>query len=170
MSQPHKTTPAAEDTAANSGSQKTNIAAVMASIMMAMLLASLDQMLFGTALPTIVGDLGGVEHMSWVITAYLLMQTITMPIYGKLGDLFSQDVFQTFFGATQAAARRAGNIFLHGATSFLWKNGLDTKAGALYVHFNNTMVRAGIQERIPNKKPPQPVEAAAAEAGVQPSI
>ena len=90
MSQPHKATPAAEDTAAdptaNSGSQKTNIAAVMASIMMAMLLASLDQMLFGTALPTIVGDLGGVEHMSWVITAYLLMQTITMPIYGKLGD------------------------------------------------------------------------------------
>ncbi|MEJ4112707.1 MDR family MFS transporter [Corynebacterium kroppenstedtii] len=65
---------------------QSHIPAVMVAILSAMLLASLDQMLFSTALPTIVGDLGGVEHMSWVITSYLLCQTIMMPIYGKLGD------------------------------------------------------------------------------------
>ena len=70
----------------NSTAPTANMWAVMISIMTAMLLASLDQMLFGTALPTIVGDLGGVEHMAWVITAYLLAQTIMMPVYGKLGD------------------------------------------------------------------------------------
>ena len=82
-------TATANDTSSESTSSTTptaNMWAVMISIMTAMLLASLDQMLFGTALPTIVGDLGGVEHMAWVITAYLLAQTIMMPVYGKLGD------------------------------------------------------------------------------------
>lgn len=65
---------------------KSNIPAVLTCILLAMLLASLDQTLFGTALPTIVGELGGVEHMSWVITAYLLAETVMMPIYGKVGD------------------------------------------------------------------------------------
>lgn len=65
---------------------KSNIPAVLTCILMAMLLSSLDQTLFGTALPTIVGELGGVEHMSWVITAYLLAETVMMPIYGKVGD------------------------------------------------------------------------------------
>jgi EmrB/QacA subfamily drug resistance transporter len=56
-------------------------------LLLAMLLSSLDQVIFGTALPTIVGDLGGVNHMLWVTTAYILAATIMMPIYGKLGDL-----------------------------------------------------------------------------------
>lgn len=75
---------------ANPQEKHSNVWAVLAAIMTAMLLASLDQTLFGTALPTIVGDLGGVEHMSWVITAYLLAETVLMPIYGKLSDQFGR--------------------------------------------------------------------------------
>lgn len=55
-----------------------------------MLLGSLDQTIFSTALPTIVGELGGVNHMLWVTTAYLVASTIMMPIYGKLGDLIGR--------------------------------------------------------------------------------
>ncbi len=60
---------------------------VFAGLMVAMLFASLDQTIFSTALPTIVGELNGVEHMLWVTTAYILASTIVMPVYGKLGDL-----------------------------------------------------------------------------------
>lgn len=63
---------------------------VLSALMVAMMLASLDQMIFGTALPTIVGELGGVDHMTWVITAYLLAETIMLPIYGKLGDIIGR--------------------------------------------------------------------------------
>src|SRR4051812_30968997 len=55
-----------------------------------MLLASLDGTIVGTALPTIVGDLGGLDHISWVVTAYLLAETIATPLYGKLGDLYGR--------------------------------------------------------------------------------
>ena len=58
--------------------------------MVTMLLASLDQMIFSTALPTIVGELNGVNHMLWVTTAYILASTITLPVYGKLGDLIGR--------------------------------------------------------------------------------
>src|SRR5450759_185547 len=64
-----------------------SILPVFAGLMVAMLLASLDQMIFSTALPTIVGELHGVDHMLWVTTAYILASTIMLPIYGKLGDL-----------------------------------------------------------------------------------
>ena len=60
------------------------------TLMVVMLLASLSQMIFSTALPTIVGELHGVDQMMWVITAYMLASTITMPIYGKAGDLFGR--------------------------------------------------------------------------------
>lgn len=62
------------------------IGPVFAGLLVAMLLASLDQTIFSTALPTIVGELNGVDHMLWVTTAYLVAATIMMPIYGKLGD------------------------------------------------------------------------------------
>ncbi|MBO0804775.1 MAG: MFS transporter, partial [Nocardiopsaceae bacterium] len=58
--------------------------------MLAVFLAALDQTIVATALPTIVGDLHGVNHMTWVTTAYLLTSTIGLPIYGKLGDLFGR--------------------------------------------------------------------------------
>lgn len=74
---------------------EVRVRAVFAGLMLAMLLASLDQTIVATALPTIVGDLGGLEHISWVTTAYLLASTASTPLYGKLGDLYGRKrVFQ----------------------------------------------------------------------------
>ena len=53
-------------------------------------IAALDQTIVSTALPTIVGDLGGLQHLSWVVTAYLLASTVVGPLYGKLGDLYGR--------------------------------------------------------------------------------
>src|SRR6476620_2172288 len=61
-------------------------------LVLAMLLAALDSTIVSTALPTIVGDLGGLEHLAWVVTGYLLAQTIVTPVYGKLGDLYGRKV------------------------------------------------------------------------------
>ncbi|WP_278788251.1 MDR family MFS transporter [Actinomyces urogenitalis] len=61
--------------------------AVYASLLVVMFLSALDQTIVGTALPTIVGDLGGASHMAWIVTAYTLAVTVAMPFYGKLGDL-----------------------------------------------------------------------------------
>jgi len=63
---------------------------IFLALMLVLLLASLDQTIVSTALPTIVGDLGGVAHLSWVVTAYLLSATIAGPLYGKLGDLYGR--------------------------------------------------------------------------------
>ncbi|MEU3183494.1 MFS transporter [Streptomyces sp. NPDC006923] len=68
---------------------------VFVGLMLALLLAALEQMIVATALPKIVGELHGLDRMSWAITAYLLTSTIGLPIYGKLGDLFGRKgVFQ----------------------------------------------------------------------------
>lgn len=68
---------------------------VLLAVMLSILLAALDQTIVSTALPTIVGELNGLEHLSWVVTAYMLAATIGMPIYGKAGDLFGRKgVFQ----------------------------------------------------------------------------
>ncbi|ANQ73727.1 MDR family MFS transporter [Rhodococcus qingshengii] len=69
---------------------KRSIILVFVGLMITMLLASLDQMIFSTALPTIVGELNGVNHMVWVTTAYILASTVMMPVYGKLGDLIGR--------------------------------------------------------------------------------
>ncbi|GAA3222640.1 MDR family MFS transporter [Actinocorallia longicatena] len=63
---------------------------IISGLMLGMLLAALDQMIVSTALPTIVRDLDGLEHISWVVTAYLLASTVAMPLYGKLGDQFGR--------------------------------------------------------------------------------
>ena len=63
---------------------------VLPGLLLTMLLAMLDQLIVGTALPRIVGDLGGVSHLSWVVTAYILTSTITTPFYGKLGDMYGR--------------------------------------------------------------------------------
>ena len=65
---------------------------IFGALMLVLLLASLDQTIVSTALPTIVGDLGGIQHLSWVVTAYLLASTISAPLYGKLGDLYGRKV------------------------------------------------------------------------------
>ncbi|WP_308465734.1 MDR family MFS transporter [Rathayibacter soli] len=69
---------------------KRSILLVFAGLMVTMLLASLDQTIFSTALPTIVGELHGVNEMVWVITIYILASTIMLPIYGKVGDLIGR--------------------------------------------------------------------------------
>ncbi|WP_405989331.1 MDR family MFS transporter [Streptomyces sp. NBC_00986] len=71
-------------------SRRRNV--VFVTIMLGMLLAALDQTIVGTALPTIVSDLGGAEHMSWVVTAYLLAETVATVLVGKFGDLFGRKV------------------------------------------------------------------------------
>src|SRR3954463_8234866 len=58
--------------------------------MLVLLLAALDQTIVATALPTIVADLGGLTHLAWVTSAYLLAQTAVTPLYGKLGDLYGR--------------------------------------------------------------------------------
>ncbi|PWU57348.1 MFS transporter [Micromonospora sp. S4605] len=63
---------------------------LMLGLMTGMLLAALDQTIVGTALPTIVGELGGINHYSWVVTAYLLASTASTPLYGKMADLFGR--------------------------------------------------------------------------------
>src|SRR5215208_3656275 len=63
---------------------------VFAGLMLVLLIAALDSTIVATALPTIVDDLGGLEHISWVTSAYLLAQTAVTPLYGKLGDLFGR--------------------------------------------------------------------------------
>ena len=63
---------------------------IFTALLLVLLLASLDQTIVSTALPTIVGDLGGLQHISWVVTAYLLSSTIVTPLYGKFGDLYGR--------------------------------------------------------------------------------
>ncbi|MDH2427448.1 MDR family MFS transporter [Sphaerisporangium sp. TRM90804] len=65
---------------------------VFFGLMVALLLAALDQTIVSTALPTIVGDLRGLDHIGWIVTAYILAATIGLPIYGKLGDLVGRKI------------------------------------------------------------------------------
>ena len=73
-------------------SGQQSIRAIFGALMLVMLLASLDQTIVSTALPTIVGEFGGLEHLSWIVTAYMLATTIVTPLYGKLGDLFGRKI------------------------------------------------------------------------------
>jgi EmrB/QacA subfamily drug resistance transporter len=66
------------------------ILVVFSGLVLGMLLAALDSTIVSTALPTIVGELGGLARLSWVVTAYLLAQTVVTPLYGKLGDLYGR--------------------------------------------------------------------------------
>jgi len=66
---------------------------VIGALLLGMLLAALDQTVVSTALPTIVGDLGGASHIAWIVTAYLLTSTVSTPLWGKLGDLYGRKGF-----------------------------------------------------------------------------
>jgi EmrB/QacA subfamily drug resistance transporter len=77
-------------------SQQPRVRLIFSALLLVLLLASLDQTIVSTALPTIVGELGGLKHLSWVVTAYLLAATIAGPLYGKFGDLYGRKkVLQT---------------------------------------------------------------------------
>ena len=80
--------PSAPDAAEAARPPKVGL--VIVSIGLLLLLAALDQSIVSTALPTIVADLGGLDHLSWVVTAYILSSTVVAPLYGKLGDLYGR--------------------------------------------------------------------------------
>jgi EmrB/QacA subfamily drug resistance transporter len=79
-------------TSPTSPPQPQSVRLIFGALMLVMLLASLDQTIVSTALPTIVGEFGGLEHLSWIVTAYMLATTIVTPLYGKLGDLFGRKI------------------------------------------------------------------------------
>ena len=90
--------------------------ATFVAVLLGMLLAALDQTIVSTALPTIVGDLGGAGHLSWVVTAYLLAQTIMTALVGKFGDLFGRK--QMFLASVLVFL--AGSFFCGFAGSMTW--------------------------------------------------
>src|SRR5579863_5742615 len=73
------------------GSQRVLV--IIGALLLGMLLAALDQTVVATALPTIAGDLHGLSHLSWVVTAYLLASTVSTPLWGKLGDMYGRKMF-----------------------------------------------------------------------------
>jgi len=97
---------------------RVNIRVVLGGLMIAMMLAMLDNMIVSTALPRIVGEFGGLNHFTWVVTAYVLGTTVSTPIWGKLGDLYGRKaVFLTsivifLFGS--ALCGMAGSSMLGG--------------------------------------------------------
>ncbi|MER6106470.1 MDR family MFS transporter [Streptomyces sp. NPDC001832] len=92
MTTASETAPAAQSAAAPPVLDPRRRNIVFATIVLGILLAALDQTIVGTALPTIVSDLGGAAHMSWVVTAYLLAETVATVLAGKFGDLFGRKI------------------------------------------------------------------------------
>ncbi|MEE1829116.1 MDR family MFS transporter [Streptomyces sp. BE20] len=92
MSQPKADTPSPEQKPAEDEQPRSprEIRLVMIGLVVTMLLAMLDGLIVGTAMPTIVGELGGAEHLSWVVTSYTLATAASTPIWGKLGDLYGR--------------------------------------------------------------------------------
>jgi EmrB/QacA subfamily drug resistance transporter len=80
----------AESNAGAPSGTRREVLIVLPGLLLAIMLAMLDQLIVSTALPRIVGSLGGVTHLSWVVTAYVLASTITTPLYGKLGDMYGR--------------------------------------------------------------------------------
>lgn len=76
--------------AGGEGANPPSIRLLMGALMLVMLLSALDQTIVSTALPTIVGELGGLDRLSWIVTAYMLASTLVVPLYGKFGDLFGR--------------------------------------------------------------------------------
>src|SRR3954462_255985 len=88
--------PASPTASAAKEPRQRSVRVVLVGLMIAMLLAMLDNMIVGTAMPTIVGELGGLEHLSWVVTAYTLATAAATPLWGKLGDMYGRKgVFMT---------------------------------------------------------------------------
>ena len=112
--------------------------ATFAGLLLAMLLASLDQTIVATALPTIVDDLGGLDRLSWVVTAYLLTATVTIPLWGRASDLYGRKrLFQaaiTVFllgSALSGAAQSLGELIAFRGLQGLGAGGLMTLAMAI---------------------------------------
>src|SRR5215208_534688 len=116
----------------------THFRATFAGLLLAMLLASLDQTIVATALPTIVGDLGGIDQLAWVVTAYLLGATVTMPLWGRASDLYGRKplflaaiaIFLTG-SALSGAAQDLGQLIGFRALQGLGAGGLMTLSMAI---------------------------------------
>src|SRR3954462_3383657 len=116
----------------------THFRATFAGLLLAMLLASLDQTIVATALPTIVRDLGGLDQLSWVVTAYLLGATVSMPLWGRASDLYGRKalfmaaiaVFLTG-SALSGASGSLGQLVAFRALQGLGAGGLMTLAMAI---------------------------------------
>ncbi len=76
--------------APGAGQERRTVLVAIGALLLGMLIAALDQTIVSTALPTIVSDLGGMEHLSWVVTAYMLASTAATPLWGKLGDQYGR--------------------------------------------------------------------------------
>src|SRR5215218_226517 len=114
------------------------LALTFGGLLLAMLLASLDQTIVATALPTIVGDLGGLDQLSWVVTAYLLGATVSMPLWGRASDLYGRKrLFQAAIvvflagSALSGAAQSLGELIAFRALQGLGAGGLMTLAMAI---------------------------------------
>ncbi|MFC6886561.1 MULTISPECIES: MDR family MFS transporter [Actinomadura] len=100
-------------TTANEGTPQEppgrNLYVVIGAVLIAMLLASLDNLILGTAMPSIVGDLGGLGHLSWVVTAYTLATAVSTPVWGKVGDMYGRKgAFLTAIAVFLAGSALAG--------------------------------------------------------------
>jgi EmrB/QacA subfamily drug resistance transporter len=111
---------------------------VFSGIMLGMLLAAIDQTIVATALPTITGELGGLDHLAWVVTAYLLAETVATPVYGKLGDLYGrkrlfQSAIVVFLGGSvlSGIATSMGMLIVFRAVQGVGAGGLIVLAQAL---------------------------------------
>ncbi len=81
---------------AAAGGRRREVMVILPGLMLAIMLAMLDNMIVGTAMPRIVGELGGLDHLSWVVTAYILGTTVSTPLWGKIGDLYGRkNIFLT---------------------------------------------------------------------------
>lgn len=114
------------------------ILVVFSGLMLGMFLAALDQTIVATALPTIVGDLGGLNHLSWVVTAYLLTSTASTPLYGKFSDLYGRKVlFQAAIviflvgSVLSGASQNMGQLIAFRAVQGLGAGGLMAMAMAI---------------------------------------
>ncbi|MEV1174447.1 MDR family MFS transporter [Nonomuraea sp. NPDC049784] len=101
--------------------RRREVMVVLPGLLLAMLLAMLDNMIVGTAMPRIVGELGGLTHLSWVVTAYVLGTTVSTPIWGKIGDLYGRkNIFLisiVIFLIGSALCGMAGSALLGGPES-----------------------------------------------------
>ena len=111
---------------------------IFSGLMLGLLLAAIDQTIVATALPTIVGDLGGIKNLAWVVTAYLLAETVSTPLWGKLGDLFGRKrLFQLAIvvfllgSVTSGLARNMGELIGSRAVQGVGAGGLIVLAQAI---------------------------------------
>jgi EmrB/QacA subfamily drug resistance transporter len=120
------------------GLSHRQVMVIFSGLMLGMFLAALDQTIVSTALPRITDDLGGLDHLSWVVTSYLLASTVSTPLYGKLGDLFGrkklyQGAIVIFFAGSvlSGLAQGMGQLIAARAVQGLGAGGLIVLAQAL---------------------------------------